>query len=291
MLQGLVYAVISAACFGSMAILIKFGYMAGMEGAVMMQMRFTVAVILLLFYLLAKSPRTLRISMRDLGKCAFLGLVVYWMQTTCFVSALETIPASTAALVLYGHPMAVTLLASLFLRMRINRVVILSLILVMAGCCLVFYDAFLRDVDGTGLTYALGAMATFSIYLILVQVLLRGIRPLTATFYVMAFAAVSFTLSGDIQAWWNMDMEQAGISLALGLFPGLVAVTFLYTSIERIGSAYACIFSSVEPIITLLAAAVFLSEPVVQLQIWGAALIILGIIAPNLRLRKPATTN
>lgn len=286
MLQGLVYAVISAACFGSMAILVKFGYMAGMDGAVMMQMRFTVAVVLLLFYLLAKTPRLLRISLRDLGKCAFLGLVVYWLQTTCFVNALETIPASTAALVLYGHPMAVTLLASLFLRMRVDRVVILSLALVMVGCCLVFYDAFLREVDTAGLVYALGAMATFSVYLILVQILLKGLKPLTATFYVMAFTAISFTLSGDIHAWATLDPRQALISLALGLFPGVIAVTFLFTAIERIGSAYACIFSSVEPVITLLAAAIFLGEPVVWLQIWGAVLIILGIVTPNLRLRR-----
>ncbi|EGB14130.1 protein of unknown function DUF6 transmembrane [Pseudodesulfovibrio mercurii] len=288
MLRGLVFAVISAACFGSMAILVKLGYMAGMDGAVMMQLRFTVAVALLLVYLLATSPGMLRISLRDLGKCAFLGLVVYWLQTTCFVNALETIPASTAALVLYGHPMAVTLLASLFLRMRVDRVVVLSLFLVMVGCCLVFYDAFLRAVDPTGLVYALGAMATFSVYLILVQVLLKGLRPLTATFYVMVFAAISFTLSGDIHAWATLDLQQAAISLALGLFPGVVAVTFLYTAIEKIGSAYACIFSSVEPVITLLAAAVFLGEPVVWLQIWGAVLIILGIVVPNLRLRQRA---
>ncbi|WP_338667309.1 DMT family transporter [Pseudodesulfovibrio methanolicus] len=288
MLQGLIYAVISAACFGSMAILVKFGYMAGMDGAVMMQTRFTLAVVMLFFYLLVKSPRMLRISLRDLAKCAFLGLVVCWMQTSCFVYSLETIPASTAALVLYGHPMAVTLLSSQFLRMRINRVVILSLVLVMTGCCLVFYDAFLREVDGTGLAYALGAMATFSIYVILVQVLLKGLRPLTATFYVIGFAAVSFTLSGDIHAWGSMNLEQAGIALALGLFPGLLAATLQYTAIEKVGSAYACIFSSVEPVITLLAAAVFLGEPVVWLQIGGAALIILGIVVPNLRLREPA---
>jgi drug/metabolite transporter (DMT)-like permease len=291
MLRGLVYAVISAACFGSMAILIKLGYMAGMDGAVMMQTRFTVAVVLLFFYLLVKAPRMLRISLPDLGKCAFLGLVVCWMQTSCFVYSLETIPASTAALVLYGHPMAVTLLSSRFLRMRINRMVVLSLLLVMAGCCLVFYDAFLREVNGTGLTYALGAMATFSIYLILIQVLLKGIKPLTATFYVIGFAAVSFTLSGDITAWGSMNFEQAGIGLALGLFPGLLAATLQYTAIERIGSAYACIFSSVEPVITLAAAAVFLGEPVVQLQIAGGVLIILGIIAPNLPHRESAAAN
>jgi drug/metabolite transporter (DMT)-like permease len=290
MFQGLIYAVISAACFGSMAILVKLGYAAGMDGAVMMQMRFSVAAILLLVYLLIKNSRLLRISMPELAKCAFLGLVVYWTQTTCFVNALATIPASTTALVLYGHPVAVTLLASMFLSMRINRTVVLSLVLVMAGCCLVFYDAFLREVDATGLAYALGSMATFSVYLVLVQVLLKGLKPLTATFYVLAFAAVSFTLSGDIRAWGTTDLEQVGISLALGIFPGLVAITFLFAAIEKVGSAYACIFSSVEPVVTLLAAAAFLGESVVWLQIWGAALIILGIVVPNLRFgHRPAT--
>ena len=286
MIQGLIYAVISAAAFGSMAILVKLGYMAGLGGAVMMQFRFTYAVLFLFAFLAVRRPRLLRISLRDLGKCAFLGLVVYWTQTTCFVSALETIPASTAALVLYGHPMAVTLLASLFLKMRVNRVVVFSLFMVMTGCCLVFFDAFLREVDAVGLAYAVGAMATFSVYLILVQVALKGIRPLTATFYVMLFAAVSFTCSGDITAWWQINTQQVAIGLALGLIPGVLAVTCLYTAIEKIGSAYACIFSSVEPVITLLAAMAFLGETVVLLQVGGAALIITGIIVPNIRYRR-----
>lgn len=290
MLRGLVFAVISAACFGSMAILVKLGYSAGMSGPVMMQFRFSLGVAFLFAYLLVKDRTLLRISMRDLAKCAFLGMVVYWTQTTCFVAALETIPASTTALVLYGHPMVVTLLSGLLLKMPINRAVILSLALVMSGCCLVFYDAFLREVNPLGLAYAVGAMATFSAYLILVQVLLKNIRPLKATFYVMLFAAVSFTLSGDVTAWARLNTEQAALSLALGLFPGVVAVTFLYTAIEKIGSAYACIFSSVEPVITLVAAAAFLGERVDWLQAGGAALIIVGIIVPNIRHRRPLTT-
>lgn len=286
MIQGLIFAVISAAAFGSMAIIVKLGYLAGMEGAVMMQFRFSYGALFLLGFLAFKRPRLLRISLPDLAKCAFLGLIVYWTQTTCFVSALETIPASTAALVLYGHPLAVTLLSSLFLKMRVNRVVVFSLFMVMVGSCLVFYDAFLREVDGIGLAYAVGAMATFSVYLILVQVLLKGLKPLTATFYVMLFAAVSFTLSGDVTAWWRINTEQVVIGLALGLIPGVVAVTCLYTAIEKIGSAYACIFSSVEPVITLLAAMAFLDETVVWLQVGGAVLIITGIVVPNIRYRR-----
>ncbi|MCJ2164945.1 MULTISPECIES: DMT family transporter [unclassified Pseudodesulfovibrio] len=286
MLQGLIYALLSAAAFGSMAILVKLGYLAGMTGAVMMQFRFSFAVLFLLVFLALRDRSQLRIPLLDLGKCAFLGLVVYWMQTTCFVSALATIPAATTSLILYGHPILVALLAALFLKMRINRVVIFSLVLVMIGCCLVFYDAFLREVDGVGLAYAFGAMATFSIYMILVQKLLRNIKPLTATFYVMLFATVSFTLSGDITAWLHSNREQIMLGFAMGLFPGVVAVTLLFIAIEKIGSAYTCIFSSVEPVVTLLGAMAFLDEKVVLLQFAGAVLIIAGIAVPNLRYGK-----
>lgn len=284
MIQGLIYALISATAFGSMAILVKLGYDAGMTGSVMMQFRFAYAVAIMFVILLIKDKSLLRISRNGLAGCAFIGLVVYWLQTTCFVEGLATIPASTAALVLYVHPVTVTLLSALFLKMKIDRVIALSLGMVMIGCCLVFYDAFLKAVDPTGLMYATGAMVFFSCYLILVQVLLKGLKPLTATFYVMLFATVSFTISGDPGAWLSQSSETFAIGLALGVFPGVIAVTFLYLSIEKIGSAYACIFSSIEPVVTLAAAAAFLGENVVLLQIGGAALIIAGIVMPNARI-------
>lgn len=287
MLQGLIYALFSAAAFGSMAILVKLGYQAGMNGAEMMEYRFSYAVILMLLILLVKDRTLLRIPRRNLAGCAFIGLIIYWLQTTCFVSGLETIPASTAALVLYVHPVTVALLSAMFLGMKLDRTVTATLVLVMGGCCLVFYDAFLKAVDPLGLAYATGAMVFFSCYLVLVQVLLKGVRPLTATFYVMLFAAVSFNISGAMAgaplAWLMPEPETFFIGLALGVVPGVIAVTFLYLSIEKVGSSYACIFSSIEPVVTLAAAAAYLDENVVLLQVAGAALIILGIIIPNAR--------
>lgn len=281
MIQGLIYALISATAFGALAILVKLGYDAGMSGGEMMQYRFSYGALILLGVLFFKDKTLLKISRIGLLKCAFLGLVVYWLQTTCFVNALATIPASTATLILYGHPVLVTLLAAVFLKMKLDRLVMMSLILVMGGCCLVFYDAFLKEVDGTGLLFAVGAMSFFSCYLVLVQVLLKNLRPLTATLYVMAFAAVSFTLGGDPAAWFRLTPETFTIGFSLGLFPGVIAVTFLYLSIEKIGSAYACIFSSIEPVVTLVGAAFLLDENVVLLQVGGVILIIAGIIIPN----------
>jgi drug/metabolite transporter (DMT)-like permease len=53
--------------------------------------------------------------------------------------------------------------------------------------------------------------------------------------------------------------------------------------VEKIGSAYASIFSSIEPVVTVAGAVLFLDENVVLLQVAGAALIVAGIVTPNLR--------
>jgi drug/metabolite transporter (DMT)-like permease len=177
----------------------------------------------------------------------------------------------------------VTLLSAVFLKMKLDRVVGASLTLVLGGCCLVFYDAFMKEADPTGLLYATGAMCFFSFYILMVQVLLGDLKPLTATFYVMLFAAVSFNLSGDVGAWLNLTAPKIAMGATLGLVPGVIAVAFLYMAVEKIGSAYASIFSSIEPVVTVAGAVLFLDENVVLLQVVGAALIVVGIVTPNLR--------
>ena len=110
MLQGLVYALISAVSFGSLAILVKLGYQAGMTGAEMMEFRFAYAALLMLAFVAIKDRSLFRITRKGFLACAFIGFVVYWLQTTCFVRALATIPASTTSLVLYVHPVTVAIL-------------------------------------------------------------------------------------------------------------------------------------------------------------------------------------
>ncbi|WP_285906814.1 DMT family transporter [Pseudodesulfovibrio pelocollis] len=283
MLQGLIYAVISAVAFGSLAVMVKLGFNAGLSGGEMMQYRFTFAALILGLVLLVRDRSLLAVTRAGLARCALIGMVIYWLQTSCFVLALETIPASTAALILYFYPVTVTLLSALIFRLKLDRVVLGSLVLVVAGCCLVFYDAFLKEADPTGLLYAVGAMCFFTCYLMVVQRVLRDVRPLTATFYVMLFAGVSFNLTGDMTPWLEPTWERMAFGLSLGLLPGVVAVAFLYKAVEKVGSAYASIFSSIEPVVTLAGAALLLGENVVLLQMGGTALIIAGVVIPNLR--------
>jgi len=284
MTQGFLYSIISAACFGMLVIFFKQGYQIGLDAISMLQFRFTFGTALLFVWLALRRPDQLKASFKMIAFCSFLGILISPIQSICFASAAKYIPASTTSLILYFYPVAVTLLSAVFFGTRIDRTVSASLALVLAGCGLVFYDAFLQQMDTTGLTLAFGAMITFSIYLIMVQILLKKEEPLRATFYILLFASITYNCMGGVHAYSLLNATNLPIALGLGLISTVFAMAFLYLGIEKVGSTYASIFSSIEPVTTLVAAAIILDEKIVPLQIGGVILIIAGILLPNIHI-------
>jgi drug/metabolite transporter (DMT)-like permease len=282
--HGLLLSVLSAFCYGMSPILYKLGYASGLGEMDLLQYRFIVATLLIFLLLLVTSPSSLRPTTSLLLKAAFTGLVLYCLQSYLFLKALRYIPAATTSLILYFYPVTVTLLSIFFFRSRLNKVTCIALLLCLAGCVLVSLDAIHREHDITGLLLALGAMAVFSVYMITVQFVVRTDRPLTFTFYVFLFVALAFGSLHDPLALRAFDARQMLICLLLGIVPTALAVPLLYFAVQKIGSAMASLFSTFEPVATVVAAALILQERITLPQLSGMLLIIGGIVLPNLHL-------
>lgn len=289
-MRGLVYAVLSACCFGTLAVFGKLGYGLGLTTWEIIQYRFLAGALILFGFTAATRPDLLRAGPRTLAKAALLGVCIYPVQSLCFMGSLAHVPAATTSLILYLYPLTVTLIAVALGRTRITRMVGASLFLVLAGSGLVFYDAFAREMSGWGVLLALGAMFTYSVYLTLVQAFLQGERARTLTLYVILFAALFFNIAGGTGPLRALDGQRLALALGMGLVSSALAVTLLFSSIELVGSAMASIFSSFEPVATLVLAALILGEPVVLPQLAGMACIVAGIALPNLHLARRHAT-
>ena len=289
-LSGILCAVASAVCFGMLAVLGKLAYAKGFATGEILQYRFGFGAVLLLIYFAIMDRQVLRAKPKTLLKAGFLGIVLYPVQSMSFMASLKYIPAATTSLILYFYPVAVTLLSALFFKTRLDRIVALSLSLLVAGCGLVFYDAFLRSISQTGLALATGSMLIFSFYLICLEVLLRGENPRTISFYCVLAAALVYTVMSPPTGFLQLDASAKLLTLALGVIPTALAVTLLYRSVELIGSARASICSTLEPITTVLASALLLGEDVVAIQVGGMALILAGILLPNMHVLRARRT-
>lgn len=286
MFQGLALSIISGICFGLLGVLAKIGYRYDIGAIELLQYRYTFAVLILLALILIKDPGLLRISRKTLAKVALLGGVISVMQSAFFFKAVEYIPASTNALIFYGYPVTVTIISVVFLKETINRKVCWSLFLVSSGCALIFYDAFMQKLHFTGLCFAVGAMLVFSVYLVLVQLLVKNEKPLKMAFYVLLFGAITFNLMEGPGPYFDLNMPRLVVGLTLGLIPTVMAITMVYKAIELIGSSYVSIFSTVEPVATIVAAYFLLNEKILALQLVGVTFIIAGIVLPNLELLR-----
>lgn len=280
--HGCVLSMLSALCFGSLPIFGKLAQQAGVHTMDLILFRFWAGALFLGLYLLWRNPALLRPSRSLLLKAAGIGCVIYCAQSFCFFTALETLPATTTTLCLYAYPITVTILSVCFLGMRFNRTTLFSLLLAGAGTCLVLYDAFARSMDPVGLAWAVAAPLFFSTYLVLIQVVLRKEPPLKATFYILVFTGISFSILRSPAHLLDMTATQAGWCTALAFVGTTLSVSLLFLAIERVGSAYASLFSSVEPVAALVLAAWILDEKVILLQVGGTLLILLGIVLPNL---------
>lgn len=207
----------------------------------------------------------------------------YALQSLLFFKALEYIPASTATLILYFYPVSVTLLSVFIFKLPASSAILLSLALILSGCALVFYDAFVKDLNITGIMLALGAMLGLSFYLITVQFFLRGEQPLSVTFYAILFTSLFYMFLSNPLKIFKMNGAQFAITAGLALIPTVIAVSMLYRAIEQIGSAYTSIFSTLEPVVTVGLAYLLLDENVVLIQVLGMMFIIIGFIVPNVK--------
>ena len=285
---GLVFSILAATGFGIMSIVAKLAYDQGLDAPGLLQIRFTTAVPLMALVLLIKDRRLLIPTLPVLLKAAVLGGALYGLQSATFFVGLTRIPASTSALILYLYPLVVTLLSVLFLKMKLDRLTVLSLVCVAGGCGLVFYDAFQRGLDPLGLMLVGVATLTFSCYLVTAQVFLRREEPLKVTFYVILMAALTFNLWSGPARWSEFNAPSLALAALLGLVSTVMAISLLYLAIERIGSTYVSIFSSIEPAITVTGAYLFLGEPLVAWRLLGMGLIVTGIVLPNLGRLKEA---
>ncbi|MGE4552198.1 MAG: DMT family transporter [Desulfovibrionaceae bacterium] len=281
---GLTLSLLSACCYGVLPVLGKLGYAAGLDIRTMLLCRYAFAAAFVGGYILLTGPRRFRIDGPTLLGAALLGGVIYPLQSLCFFGAVARIPASTTTLVFYGYPVTVALLSWAVFHQPIRRSMAASLGLVILGIALVFSNAFLQRADPLGLLLALGSLVVFTLYLILVQRFLAGRDPFTLTFWVLLSAAVAMAVATPWSGMAHLSPRALTIGALLGLVPTALAVTLLYQAVIRIGSAYVSVFSTLEPVVAVLASWAMLGEPLDPLKLAGAALIIAGIVWPNWKL-------
>lgn len=277
-------AVVSAAVgYGFLAVLIKLALEAGAGVVPLATWRFAIAAVIV--WILLAARRRPAPPRRAWPQLAGLG-AIYAINALAFIAALQWIPAATATLVFYTYPVVVVLLAGIFLGERLTRHKLIGMALAVVGCGLTAGIG-ARGGHPVGIVLVLLAMSSLSVYIVLsrrVLVSLPGqgsaammISATAVVFAVVALATGSFELGGGPRAAWLVAL--------LALVSTALPITLFIVGLKRIGAGRAAIYSTIEPVVTVTAAAALLGERIAAIQYVGGGLILAGVLW--LRLERP----
>ncbi len=283
-LIGALFVLASGVGFGSVTVLARIAFEGGSNAPTSLALRFGLGAAI--FWLLLLARRQLgQLPRQRIGAFALMGLLFAAGSTASFMSV-ERIPASLSALVFYIYPAIVTAGSALVFGTRFSLPQIGVLIAAVTGCALTV-DLQSGDIDALGLALALVTPCFYSCYVLLGSRATVGIAPLSASAWIMTFAAPLMVLLGITGAFGDRlttDISTRGWAAIAGLaiFSTVISVSTFLAGMARLDPFRASILSTIEPVVSVVLAALLLSERLTTQQILGGVVIVSSTIALQL---------
>ncbi len=273
-LTGILLIAISAASFGTLAIFGRLLYAHGLDTFTMLFLRFGFAALLMATILFTRResfPRG-KILLQLIG----MGALGYVGQSFSYLTAIQYASAGLVALLLYLYPIFVFILSLIVLRERVTWIKVAALILALTGTALTVDPA---GGQLRGILLAICAALIYSVYIIVGTNVMKHVSAVQSSTVIFASAGAVYgslmTANGahlpvSSSAW----LAIAGIVLIATVIP---VVAFL-AGLERIGPTNAAMLSTLEPVVTVLLAALIFGELLKPVVIFGGGLILVGSI-------------
>jgi drug/metabolite transporter (DMT)-like permease len=274
-IAGAAWVIASATGFGTLGVLGKLAFASGASTAAVLFLRFLIAGMLMSALMLALRlpwPRG-----RDLLILLAMGGIGYVGQAFCYFSSLRHASAGLTALLLYLYPAFVTLAAALLGRQRLTLLKGAAVAASLAGIMLTVSDG----LAGTpaGIAYGAGAALIYTGYILVGEQVTRRTGAISAATIIMLSAAAIFGAALLFQggSWPGSSMGWGSVA-GIAVLATVIPMVGFFAGMQRLGATDAATLSTLEPVVTLLLAALFLGESLGAVELAGAFLVLAAVV-------------
>lgn len=269
--RGVAWVIASAVGFGTLGILGKLAHAAGASTVSVLFLRFLLAGLLMAAVMLSCRlgwPRG-----RDLGLLIGLGAVGYAGQAFCYFSALRHATAGLTALLLYLYPALVLVASALLGRQRLTPVKSGLAAMALAGILLTVTGGLAGS--PLGIAYGLGAAAIYTAYILVGEGVVPRTGAIPAAAVVMLAASAVFGLAALLSGprWPGTATGWLAV-IGIATLATTIPIVGFFAGMRRLGATDTATLSTLEPVVALVLAFVFLGEQLGAVQLAGALLVI-----------------
>ncbi|MDP3386172.1 MAG: DMT family transporter [Eubacteriales bacterium] len=236
--------------------------------------RFLLASIIL-YPIMKKIDKKEALRKKDIPLVALagiLGITVYFFFEN---NGLLRISANDASIIIAMLPVGAAICERVFLKKKLKLISLAAIIASVFGIYMVIGGE-LRGGNPSGYWYMLGAIISYSIYLILTKPLFDRYSDITVAFYQSLFGCVAFIpfLFFETVRW---DLLNTTITLNfffLAVLCSAVASYFYMYALNHLGVSIAAVFMNLIPVVTFIASFIIFGQTMTFIQIIGAVVVI-----------------
>jgi drug/metabolite transporter (DMT)-like permease len=279
---GVLLVAVAAIGFGSLGVFGKIAYAHHVATSQLLAGRFVLAASLLWTCVFAL--RRPRVARSHIAAVAGLG-VLYAAVTGAYFLALQTIPAALTSLLLFTFPAIVTVVEHV-LGDRLTPLRAVAVAAAIVGTAMVIGAPAAR-LNPVGIGLGLVSAGFYAIYMLVGARVLAHVPSIAGTAVIATSAAAVFT------AWALVDRAHAvaldasavGAIVGLAILCSVIPILAQSAGMPQIGASRAAIVGTLEPVATVVLAALVLGDRFTALQVVGGIVVVASIVVRELAKR------
>ena len=278
---------VSGFTFGIMPLAVTVCYRLGAVKQTVLISRFLLLALVLLPVVLGQKG-TFRLYVRNFWKILLLSAACAITPVFLF-SAYEYQSTGLTTTLHFLFPSAVVLFDRMIYRKKLTRRKGICLLLCVAGVLLLL--DYSESGSAAGVALAFASVVTWALYIVLMDHLRpEGVSSVQMMFYVSVDGTVILALYALITGTLFVDLPLKGVLAVIGatLMIAIFGSLFFALGIRSTDAQTAAIASTLEPITSLAAGAIFLGETVGVRSLIGALLILAAVVLVSIAEKKTA---
>jgi len=277
--RGLLLVALSTLAYGVQPIFGKVAYAAGVTPLALLAWRYLIALVCLeLFDRSPRPPLATRLRLWAIGSVFAVNSIAYFM-------ALEALPASVNALLLYSYPVIVALLAALAGIEALTWRSLIAALAAFTGCALTAGGLRLSaGLPALGVAWALAAAAVYASFVVLSSRFGGGVPARALALHLIHISLLLTAVCALLGPGLPVPRDPRAILAiaAMAVLSTVASMIWFLAGMAIVGPSLASVLSSLEVIWTLALAFLLLGERLSAVQWAGATLILGAVVFQNL---------
>lgn len=266
--------------WGCMGILVRTLSAGGFTSLEVTAFRCVVTTIVMAVLLLIRSPRELKIRMKDIWCFVGTGICSVTFFNVCYFSCMQLTSLSVAAILLYTAPSFVMVMSFFLFKEKLGFRKLAALGLAFVGCVMVSGGLTGEGIGPAGLLTGLGAGFGYALYSIFGRYAIqRGYSSYTITFYTFLLAGVGTLPLLNPEHFAESFLNSAKLipfAIVVAILT-TVAAYLLYTAgLRGMENGKASIIASIEPVMASFVGLIVYGEPLTISGSFGMFLVLLS---------------